>query len=367
MVVRQLRAPKSAREFRRIPHHSPACLPTLSLAASTRRPVGQPLFSPNLRILIMSFALMVFAAIVVSGQESSPIPVRPSDTDPAITKFNDPHLVYHNSAVKKRNELLVFLPGTNGRPGGTGLFCQTGADLGYHVLALAYSTDVAAATVRDEPDRQAFEKFRTEIIEGRDLWGSISVSRVDSIEHRLTKAIAYLAKTRPNEGWGQFLEGESKLKWGKMAVSGHSQGGGHAGLIGVKHRVARVVMTGAPKDYDRATDSPAAWYRKGATPAGAFFAFNHVLDRQGCDYEQQLQNLRALGLFAFGEPVMVDKQAAPFKHSRMLFTNFEGSPTESVRAHSTVIGDGITPKDAKGEPVFRAVWKYMLTEPTTRG
>ena len=76
-------------------------------------------------------------------------------------------------------------------------------------------------------------------------------------------------------------------------------------------------------------------------------------------------NLKALGVDKLGGPAMVDKEKPPFKHSRMLFTNFEGSPQESVQAHSTVIGDRITPKDKSGEPLFRAVWKYMLTEPVS--
>ena len=122
-------------------------------------------------------------------------------------------------------------------------------------------------------------------------------------------------------------------------------------------------MTGAPKDYDRVRNAPAAWYVTPKTPISGFFTFNHELDKQGCDFKEQLEICRAMGLDKLGEPVSVDNEKSPFKGSRILTTNFEGSPTESVKAHGTVIGDGISPKDKDGKPIFKAVWEYMMTAP----
>lgn len=312
----------------------------------------------------MTFLVVLAAVLVGQGGQSSPYPIKPSETDKAITQFDDPHLVYFNKSAKPRQELLIFLPGTNGKPGGTNLFCQTAADVGYHTLALAYPTDIPATRVRNEKEPDAFEKFRLEIIEGRDVSPFVSVDRVNSIENRLIRLLEHLAKAEPAGKWEEFLV-DGKLNWPKIAVAGHSQGGGHAGLIAVKHRVARAIMTGAPKDFDRARNAPAAWYKKPATSISGFFTFNHELDRQGCDYEEQLLICKAMGLFKLGGPVSVDKEKAPFKNSRILTTNFEGSPTESTQAHSTVIGDRITPKDKDGKPMFRAVWEYMMTAPVS--
>lgn len=300
------------------------------------------------------------AALMISADKVSPYPIKPSATDSAITEFDDPHLVYFRKEAKPRNQLLIFLPGTNGKPGNTDLFCQTAADLGYHTLAIAYPTSIAATIARNDRDPDAFEKFRLEIIEGRDLSPYVSVDRTNSIENRLIRLLQHLAKDEPEGKWEQFLA-DGKLNWPKIAVTGGSQGGGHAGLIAVKHRVARAIMLGAPKDYDRARNAPAAWYKTPATPIAGFFAFNHELDKQGCDYGEQIEILRAMGLGKLGGPVSVDKVKRPFGNSRMLFTNFEGSPTESVRAHASVIGDGIVPKDKDGKPVFRPVWEYMMT------
>lgn len=310
--------------------------------------------------------------VVLARQEptrTSPYPVKPSVTEAAITAFNDPHLVYFNRDVKPRNELLVFLPGTNGKPGGTNLFCQTAADLGYHTLSLSYPTDTAAAAVRNSKDPQAFEKFRLEIIEGRDLSPRVSVNRANSIENRLIKLLQHLDKSDPKGGWGQYLTTSAtapgELNWSKIAMSGHSQGGGHAALIATKHRVARAILTGAPKDFGRVLNKPAAWYGNPATPVSGFFTFNHELDRQGCDFAEQLLICTAMGLDKYGSAVSVDKVPSPFHGSRILTTNFAGSPTDSVRAHSSVIGDRGCPKDKDGKPIFRPVWEWMMTAPVS--
>lgn len=305
---------------------------------------------------------------VLAWQESgrpSPYPVTPSVTEAAIKAFNAPHLVYFNPNVKPRNELLVFLPGTNGKPGGTNLFCQTAADLGYHTVALSYPTDIPATAVRESTDPEAFEKFRLEIIEGRDLSPRVSVNRTNSIENRLIKLLQHLDKSDPHGRWGQYLTASGALHWPGIAVSGHSQGGGHAALIATKHRVARAIMTGAPKDFDRVRNRPAAWYGHAATPVSGFFTFNHERDRQGCDFAEQLLICKAMGLDKLGGAVQVDTVPPPFRGSRILTTNFAGSPTESTRAHSSVIGDRGCPKDRDGKPIFRPVWEWMMTAPVT--
>jgi hypothetical protein len=305
--------------------------------------------------------LATLAAILLLTQgTTSPYPVKPSETDPAIKQFDDPHLIYFNAAAKPRNQLFVFLPGTNGKPGGTNLLCQTAADLGYHTIALAYPTDMSATAVRNDPDPKAFENFRLEIIEGRDVSPAITVDRTNCIENRLIKLLQYLAKDQPGKGWDRYLTANGELNWSQIAFSGQSQGGGHAVLIAFRHRVARAICTGGPKDFDRVRNEPAAWYHDPATPISLIFTFNHELDEQGCDIEEQYQICKKMGLYEIGPPVSVDKNSPPYK-SRILTTNFLGSPTDSVRAHTSVSGDRGTPKDTDGKPIFRKVWEWMMT------
>jgi pimeloyl-ACP methyl ester carboxylesterase len=313
------------------------------------------------------FGLLILVGVVSLRAEVTRVKILPHDTDPAIgSEFNQPNTAYVERGIlvdrdpkmpTARHELLVFLPGTSGSGdrGGEGL-CELAARLGYHAVSLTYPTAVAAAQVcANDPDPTAFELFRWALIEGGRS-PHITVSRADSIEHRLIRLLQRLQQLRPREAWGQFLQADGTLRWEAIAVSGHSQGGGHAALIALRHRVARVICTGAPKDYSRVLDAPAAWYAQAsATPKSRFFTFNHVADRQGCNWEQQLRNVAALGLTRLGAPVDVSQSVPPYGGSRVLFTTFPDT-RDSREAHGSVI----TSRDAvRLEPI----WRYLLTAP----
>lgn len=310
------------------------------------------------------------AAPTTAGLEV--IKVLPSQTDPAIKEFDLPHFIYvdhdalgtaHPGRLTGRRELLLWIPGTQppgGKgegPGGAGKFCELAARLGYHVILLKYPNTQSASVCRRDQDPGAFEKFRDTIIAGGNS-RHIKVSRADSIENRLIKLLLHLQRTRPAEGWGQFLAPGDTVRWEALAVAGQSQGGGHAALIGLKHRVARVICTGAPKDYNLALGRPAAWLgQKSATPKSRFFAFNHQQDHQGCSPAQQLENLQALGLDTLGAPGSVDRESPPYRHSRILTTNYPGTKLDSGPAHTSVM-------NPRNEGVFGKVWTYLLTEKT---
>jgi hypothetical protein len=259
---------------------------------------------------------------------------------------------------KDRHQLLLWLPGT-GKEGdpetvkreGTPKFKQAAANLGYHVIVLIYPNDRPATVCGYDRNPRSFEEFRMSIIAGGTS-KHITVSRTDSIENRLIKLLLYLKQSRSEEHWEQFLNEDNSIKWRDIAVGGQSQGGGHAALIGVKHRVARVICSGAPKDYSHALNGPAAWYHEAsATPKNRFFAFNHRQDAMGCSPENQIENLHALGLEKFGEMIDVDDERPPYRHTRILATNFPGRKIESLAAHVQFFLER-----------FKDVWKYLLTE-----
>lgn len=283
--------------------------------------------------------------------------VKPSLTDAAITTFDSDHTVYIDPNAAKKNELVLYLPGTNGKTANTSGFCGTAARLGFHVVSLMYPDSIPATIARNNPDPNAFLNFRLEIIEGGDRSKYLEVDRANSIENRLVKLLAYLAKERPTEGWGQFLQGANP-NWEKIVVSGGSQGAGHACLIAIRHRVAGAVLFGGPKDFSRALNQPAAWYTKPKTPTDRIFTFNHKQDKQGCDYEEQRSICKTLGIVPEAD---VDTVKRPFGGAHALFTDFPGGTLESVPAHTSVIGDGATPKLPDGGYRFAPVWEYMLT------
>jgi pimeloyl-ACP methyl ester carboxylesterase len=307
-------------------------------------------------------AVLLFTSVALCRAEVATVRVVPRETDPAIgTEFNLPHTAYVDRAIvvehaaqrpADRHELFVFLPGTHGSGRGGAPLCDTAAELGYHAISLTYPTGVAAAEVcRNHEDAHAFELFRTALIEGGS-WQQMVVPPADSIESRLRQLLVFLKTRRADEDWGQFLNDDGSLRWERIAIGGHSQGGGHAALIAIKHRVARVVCTGAPKDYSRVLRHPAAWYRHdSATPKDRFFMLNHREDRQGCSYSELLDNAASLKIP--GKPVDVSKQPSPYQHSHNLITTYPET-NDSGQAHTSVVA-------RKYAERFRVVWVYMLT------
>ncbi len=320
-------------------------------------------------------ATLLFATL--AHAEVTTVSIIPSATDPAIRTFDSPHWIYVNrdlvvehtaDLAQDRHQLYLFIPGTHEKdaPRGKGpvAFCNLAADLGYHVVVLSYPDEIPASVCRNDSDPNAFEEFRMAIMQGGRST-HISIERPESIQNRLVKLLQHLGKIRPKENWGQFLNEDGTIKWESIAVGGQSQGGGHAALIGIKHRVARVICTGAPKDYNQRRDMPAAFYGKeSATPKGRFFAFNHTQDYTGSTSPEQLfRNLKALKLDAFGPPSDVDVEAFPYHHARILKTaypvvNITGPQSEgSLTAHASML-------NTKNAERWKQVWTYLLTETT---
>jgi hypothetical protein len=280
--------------------------------------------------------------------------VTPSDTDRRIDRLSGDgweHWVYFCPAATKKQQLVVFLAGTGGKGNGAKAFCTLAARLGFLVVSLAYPSTISISVVRDSADRDAFLKARENVVYGKVPFPPLRVNEPNSIHNRLQKLLRWLAAEHPKERWGQYLDRNGGLQWGKLVLAGQSQGGGHAGLLAMQHEVARVLMFGSPKDFSTYFKQPAKWYSgPNATPLDRFFSFGHRGDEgHGCTYEQQLQNYRAMKLLPRYKVVDVDKRPAPYGHSRLLTSS---RPEESP--HGAPIGN----------KAHATVWKYMLQEAT---
>lgn len=286
----------------------------------------------------------------------------PADTDPEIKRFNNPQAAY-GPLGPARGELFVLLPGTHGAKTGMKRLMTNATMVGYHVVEVMYNDDIPAEVCSDDNDANAFAQFRWALIEGgASPHLEDAIPRAESIENRLVKLLQYLDAHDPDRRWGQYLQGNDPA-WDKIAIGGMSQGGGHAALIATRYAVARVLCFGAPKDYSRRLDAPAAWYQQSVTPPARYFAFNNIHDGQGCTPQQQLANLRALGVAQLGT-ALVDDNAPPYARAHALFTGWPGQHEEirSIEAHTSVSRDNLLTDD--GAPLFRPVWRYMLEAPT---
>jgi hypothetical protein len=273
----------------------------------------------------------------------------PVTTDPAIDGGNalHRHVVCYDDAVPHPGRLFVFFPGTSGPPQAYKLITRTAAQIGYHAIALAYvndqsiNEDICPGQTADCP-----ENARLEIIEGQDYSPLVNVNRANSIENRLIRLLQYLDQQYPSEGWGAFLDGET-IRWELMALAGHSQGGGHAAMIGKIHNVYRLGMFSSTE--------PAAWTLEPlATPTNRFFGFAHTLEDSFTGITRSWKNLGVPGTLT-----SVDAVPPPCGGSHQLQT--AATPRDGANYHGCGVVDIYTPLQADGAtPLFRDVWIYMI-------
>jgi hypothetical protein len=282
--------------------------------------------------------------------------VAPQTTNPAIDRALDNHYVWLDTTARSNHKLFVFLPGTGLTPGVYQLVEQEAARLGYHVIGLMYVNSPGLAKVcPNDPDPAAcYENSRLEIIDGIDRSPWVNVNVANSIDNRLTKLLQYLAEQYPDEEWDRFLANDEP-KWSRIAVSGHSQGGGHAAMIAKIRLVERVVMFSAVTDSLEGASVP--WVATHVTPSGRYYGLDH-------DRDEQFRSIRAswdsLGMAAFGPAVAPETGTPPYDFTHMLITDVP--PRGPGRAaHGASATDANTPLNADGTPFFRDAWRYLLT------
>lgn len=302
--------------------------------------------------------------------------INATTTDGSITAAPStgeaPHIAINpSSSVDQRGKLLVFLPGTQGRPGQYTYILRAGVSRGFHAIGLNYPNQTAmGALCQVSFDPECYWSARNVVVfgGGTSVTGQSPVTKADSIVNRLEKLLAWMQTTYPAEGWGQFVLTNGSVDWSKVILAGHSQGGGHVGVLAKSVALNRAVYFSSPEDWYENTDTPATWPRTRAnvTPADQQYGF-------GSDDDTLVPNSHAfthwdnLGLSkpAAG-PVSVDSALAPFSSSRQLRTKQSFNPastaiTLALKYHGVTVVDTSTPLDATGKPLFdtNGVWAYL--------
>ncbi len=314
----------------------------------------------NLFLAVLTF--FVLSQFAVAQRQS--VLIAPQTTDANITTNLNNHYVSINRAVAPKNQLFVFFPGTGGVAFNYLEVNNTAADLGFHAVNLTYPNNEAVNDLCGAPNTNldCYGNVRLETKDGTDRTSLVSVSRPNSIENRLIKLLIYLRNQAPNDNWGQFLINDSTVNWSKIIISGHSQGGGHAGIIGRFHAVVRVVMFAA-MDFNGPTNSPANWISVPASTPNAstpdkFWAFSHTRDEQ-VNYTLLSNRIwTAYGMNSFGAIVNIDSSAPPFNNTHSLTSNLECD-----NFHGCIVADARLVRQ-NGVPIFKPVWEYLLSNTT---
>lgn len=278
--------------------------------------------------------------------------VKPKDTDPAIDKWLEDHVAVVDTRVPGRGKLFLFLAGGNGVPSSTVDMLNVAAGHGFHTIGLRFAnTELVGEACPSDPDPNCAGEMRTEVIEGTDLSPHLVVSPANSIENRLGKALAYLHRQHPTDGWSQYLEGTAP-RWSSVIASGRSLGGAIAARMSQLRLLHRVQIHSAPGD-DLPDGQPAPWLREPRkTPAERIFAFSHTADP---DYASFVKNWAALGIP--GPPTSVDGAQPPYGDAHQLITS---APTSG--AHGSTTAGGGSPQ-VNGAYRYAPVWRYMMGVP----
>jgi hypothetical protein len=283
----------------------------------------------------------------------------PTVADPNAEQVFSPDVVINPSpSVAAKGRLFIFLPGSKGPATSYRLILRAGAARGYHTLGLDYeNNDVVGLLCLNDSD--CYGNVRLEVITGVDSSPLVNVNDANSIVTRVTKALSYLAANSPDEGWGQFLNADGKVDWSKVVVGGHSQGGGHAGVMAKLFALNRACYFASPADATGSPPVPANWMSApgGQTPGSAQYGIVHELDPL-----VPLTDLEVIWptLGMPGSPTSVDGQSPPYGGAHQLTTTVtpvDGDITFSPY-HGVTVYDPDVPLQG-GVPVFDAVWGYM--------
>ncbi len=272
--------------------------------------------------------------------------VLPATADPSLkTEFDAPNVIIVPSG-KLRPELVVFFPGTHGKPKQNTEFLETIASGHFRVIGLMYNNvPHGYGACGKTGDVNCEGSFRRARVEGDAPDAIIKNTPQESIMQRLANLLKYLDKTYPGEGWRDYLAGELP-NWQKIIVTGHSQGAGMAAYVAKFHEVARAVLFSGPTDgINLESDSRklAAWlYEPGKTPSDRWYAEFHEKEK-----------------IAPLQPMILDALKVPKDH---VFV-FKLDPPSTVKApglvayHMTVVHD----------PSYQPEWEKMFGfEKTTK-
>ena len=311
-------------------------------------------------------------------------------TDPTITDPSDPTkpdtsqnfaVTFNTPPITAKNQLLIFLPGTAAPALGYQNIAKEAANLGYHVIVLNYNnTDSVASACVNNPDATSYEKVRLEVLDGVDRTPLITVTTANSIQNRLVKMLQTLNNQNPTQGWGQYLQGSTPSlqtpNWQQMIVSGHSQGGAEAAIIGKQYQVARVVMFAPgndPSTASNAVNGLAPWISKpGATSSDRYYGFKNTNDTATGVLSQAYTMWTQLGMDAYGSTINVDGSNPNFSQSHKFITSLNSIAQD---AHNSLIVDntdpvfltqtGVAPdNNPLVGPVYSNTWQYVLSSDT---
>ncbi len=258
-----------------------------------------------------------------------------------------------DTRVAPQGKLVIWLMGNS-----AGLFERLNS-YGLHAIQVHYANGWFGKFGKEPTpeDDQFIGDIRLEAATGEDFSPTVSIPKPDGMMERAYQFVKWLSKENPHGRWDFFITADGKgLRWDRVIISGASHGSTTAARFAKHQKVDRVVMLCGPRDqYQTWQALPSA------TPSNRYFGFSHVLDG-GWSGDHYCRSWEMLGLAQHGPIVDVDHAQPPFQNTRRLTTAADVKGDDK-RAHSSVVPGSASVKDATGNLVHEAVWKYLYTHP----
>jgi hypothetical protein len=317
-------------------------------------------------------APLAFACSQQFGQGVCEVMLNPASLGPGIEQVrsmgqNGRHYACRPEAASSHNgRLLVHLVGTGSDPARDHRFVQLGCALGFAGVAPMYENADDARSVCGDGG-QCYEAFHREVVAGGDHAPMVSVDAPNSVLLRLGSMLDALA---PGDmglpAWAGLRDAVAARNWTSVAVSGHSQGSGHALYLSRELRVERVVMLSGINDRIASgtpANAPAPWVAQfpavAKTPASRALGFVHTDDSLAV-VSQLFDNWDRIGLGAacdWASPggyaascrrivIMRPACSGPLAHSSTVFAQFGLGCVPGGSAYSN-----------------QATWRFLLSTP----
>lgn len=291
--------------------------------------------------LIAATIVLLMAACGSAAADRVAYTIAPSEADPSVGRFLHSSVVLFDRAALAGAPLLVFLPGTGGDPARVQLFLGTAVDAGYRAIGLSYDNEPEVMQVcARATDPACSENFRLS-----RLFGGGETPPEEAIVARLTGLLRFLAGHHPDEGWSGYLANGAP-DWPRVAVAGHSQGGGMAALLAKRVMLARVVVLSGPVDYVLPGRETASWLvAPRTTPLDRWYGMYHREERLAPLLQRAYA---ALGLAADHIRV-VDLPPSTFR-----------VPASLDAYHGSIVVDWMAPRAADGSAAYIGGWRFLL-------
>lgn len=256
-----------------------------------------------------------------------------------------PDAAQYAARTTARGPLLVFLPATGSVPSDYRAFLAVATSVGYHVLGLDYDDLGRSVTNTCGVDPSCYGLVQRNRFDGSHPSRFSDVGRAGAVLPRLVRSLRILAERDPAGGWGRYLD-DGRVRWDRVVLAGHSQGGGESAWIAHRHVVRGVLMFSSPVDSDGR--SAASWLlTRSATPASREYGFDDAHDVYA---DRILPTWTRMGLATAPLPGVTGGSHQIVTHRDL------GGP---FPAHGRIVKDS-TPLGADGTPVFAPVWHWML-------